>query len=179
MDVAALAVPPMPGEMAALLRHLGGDIIIVTGLPRSGTSMVMQMLEAAGVPLLTDGTRAPDQFNERGYYEDERVKRLHLDSAWLGEARGKAVKIVAPLLPFVPRDLPCRVIVIQRDMGAVLVSQSRMIGAEPSESEARMLRAGMEKCLHRAEEWVASAGWPVVRVEYDGIASNGRNRATT
>ena len=73
-------------------------ITIVSGLPRSGTSLMMQMLAAGGVPVLTDGVRAPDADNPRGYFEFEPVKRTKRDASWVAQARGKAVKVVYPLL---------------------------------------------------------------------------------
>jgi hypothetical protein len=132
-----------------------GHVIIVTGLPRSGTSMAMQMLEAAGLPVLTDGVRQADQFNARGYYEYAPVKRLDRDNAWLHEAGGKVVKIVAPLLHHVPETLPCQVVFMERGLEHVLASQARMMGREDSEAERRIARAAMEKCLAMAWTWAS------------------------
>ena len=78
-------------------------ITVVSGLPRSGTSMMMRMLEAGGVPVLTDEKREADEDNLQGYYEDERVKQLREDASWITEAEGKAVKVISYLL----RHLPC------------------------------------------------------------------------
>lgn len=144
--------------------------LIVTGLPRSGTSMVMQMLQVGGVPLLTDGMRPPDAFNPRGYFEYEPVKRLHRDSAWLREAGGRAVKIVAPLLPLVPPDIPCQVVFIRRDMEAVLSSQARMLGGAPPDAH---VREAMEKALHQAREHLRRAGWPVLWLDYEEVLRAG------
>ncbi|MBK6831011.1 MAG: hypothetical protein IPG92_09875 [Flavobacteriales bacterium] len=74
-------------------------ITVVSGLPRSGTSLVMQMLAAGGMEPLTDGARAADADNPKGYFEFERVKALPADHHWLEEARGKAVKVIHQLLP--------------------------------------------------------------------------------
>ena len=101
--------------------------MVVTGLPRSGTSMLMQMLAAGGMSILTDGMREPDEDNPRGYLEFEPVKNLLKDATWLPGRRGKAVKIVAPLLGALPPDLPCQVILIERDLEEVLDSQERML----------------------------------------------------
>jgi len=103
------------------------SLIVVTGLPRSGTSMLMQMLAAGGMSVLSDGLREADEDNPRGYFELERVKNLLRDSKWLLEARGKVVKIVAPLLAGLPRELACRVILSERDLEEVLDSQERML----------------------------------------------------
>lgn len=112
------------GEMPPLAESL----VVVTGLPRSGTSMFMQMLAAGGVSVLTDEVRRADEDNPRGYLEFEPVKKLLKDSRWLiDEGRGKAVKIVAPLLPALPAGLPCRIILTERDLDEVLDSQERML----------------------------------------------------
>ena len=106
---------------------LSESLIVVTGLPRSGTSMLMQMLAAGGVAVLSDELRTADEDNPRGYLEFEPVKNLLKDSHWLFEARGKAIKIIAPLLSALPPGLPCRVILCERDLDEVLDSQERML----------------------------------------------------
>jgi tetratricopeptide (TPR) repeat protein len=103
------------------------SLIVVTGLPRSGTSMLMQMLAAGGMEILSDGLREADEDNPRGYLEFEPVKNLLKDSKWLIGGRGKAVKIVAPLLVALPDGLACRVILSERDLEEVLDSQDRML----------------------------------------------------
>ena len=104
-------------------------LIVVSGLPRSGTSMLMQMLEAAGIPVMTDAVRAPDVNNPRGYYELERVKRLHKDTdkSWLAEGEGKALKIVSFLLPHLPEVYKYQVIFMQRSLREICASQDRML----------------------------------------------------
>ena len=106
---------------------LDQSLIVVTGLPRSGTSMLMQMLAAGGLTVLTDGLRQADADNPRGYLEFAPVKSLRKDATWLFAARGKAVKIVAPLLTALPRGLACRVILVERELEEVLDSQDRML----------------------------------------------------
>jgi len=102
-------------------------ILIVSGLPRSGTSMMMKMLEAGGMAVLTDNIRTADQDNPRGYYEFERVKQIEHDTAWLPEAQGKAVKMIAGLLKHLPADYVYKIIFMQRDMDEVLASQRQML----------------------------------------------------
>ena len=102
-------------------------ITVVSGLPRSGTSMLMQMLDAAGYPCLTDGVRRADADNPRGYFEYEKVKRLRRDCSWIPEAKGKAVKIIAQLIPFLPPQFSYQVIFIARDINEVLASQRKML----------------------------------------------------
>ena len=102
-------------------------ITVVSGLPRSGTSMLMQMLDAAGYPCLTDDVRNADTDNPHGYFEYEKVKRLRRDCSWMPEARGKAVKIIAQLIPFLPSQFSYRVIFMERNVSEVLASQRVML----------------------------------------------------
>lgn len=113
------------------LRRLryGQPIVIVSGLPRSGTSMAMKMLAAGGMPILTDGVRAADESNPKGYYEYEAVKELHKqgDTRWLIDARGKAIKIVSFLLTWLPETNDYKVIFMQRDLREVVASETTML----------------------------------------------------
>jgi predicted AlkP superfamily phosphohydrolase/phosphomutase/tetratricopeptide (TPR) repeat protein len=111
----------------APLPPLGDDVLIVSGLPRSGTSMVMQMLDAGGMPILTDALRQADQDNPRGYFEHEAVKALFRDQSWLTEARGKALKVVVPLVRNLPTGCNYRILLIDRDFDEILASQAKMI----------------------------------------------------
>jgi hypothetical protein len=128
--------------MKRLYRRLryGEPVIVVSGLPRSGTSMAMQMLAAAGVPAVTDGVRKPGEDNPKGYFEDERVKDLHKDDqdrGWLRGARGKAVKIISFLLKDLPETNNYKVILMRRELPEVLASQQKMLERreEPNEIE--------------------------------------------
>ncbi len=103
------------------------DIVVVSGLPRSGTSLMMQILQAAGIPLLTDGQRPPDAHNPKGYYEFAPVKKLADDSSWLPGARGKAVKIISYLLPHLPADYHYLILFMNRDMREIIGSQNKML----------------------------------------------------
>ena len=110
------------------LPHLGADeIIVVSGLPRSGTSMMMQMLGAGGVEPLTDDVRAADAGNPRGYYEYESVKSIGTDHAWIEQAHGRVVKIVAPLLPRLPLGQRYRIVFMERALRDVINSQNTML----------------------------------------------------
>jgi hypothetical protein len=121
----------LTSSIASALRRLryGKPIVIVSGLPRSGTSMAMKMLAAGGMPLLTDGVRGADESNPKGYYEFEPVKDLHKhgDMTWLRDARGKAVKIVSFLLTFLPETNEYKVIFMQRDLREVMASERTML----------------------------------------------------
>jgi tetratricopeptide (TPR) repeat protein len=110
-----------------LTDNTGGTIYVVSGLPRSGTSMMMQMLDRGGLPVFTDGVREKDENNPRGYYEHEAVKTLARNKKWLSQAEGKAVKVIAQLLPLLPPKYRYKVIFMERDLNDVLASQRKML----------------------------------------------------
>src|SRR5258708_19458598 len=102
-------------------------VTIVSGLPRSGTSMMLRMLEAGGLPILTDGVRGADEDNPHGYLEWEAVKSLQRDASWVAAARGKGVKVIYYFLRDLPVDCHYRVIFMRRDIAEVLASQRPML----------------------------------------------------
>ena len=104
------------------------ELVVVSGLPRSGTSMMMKMLEAGGIPPLQDNIRTADEDNPKGYYEFERVKKLPNDTAWMPEAVGKAVKIIALLLTKLPlKGYRYKVLFMRRDIEEIMKSQKQML----------------------------------------------------
>ena len=123
-------------------------VIIVSGLPRSGTSMMMQMLKAGGVETCTDDERVADESNPKGYFEFEPVKKLGPQSDWIKDAGGKAVKIVAQLLNRVPRVRPKRIIFMARPLAEIVSSQARMLerlGRKGADLSDRQLAATYKK----------------------------------
>lgn len=134
-------------------------ITIVSGLPRSGTSMMMKMLEAGGIPPVTDNLRTADEDNPKGYYEFERVKQLSKgDVEWLADAPGKVVKVIAALLPHLPATYRYRVVFMQRDMTEVLASQRQMLvrrGEDPNKIPDEVISKLFEKHLRQVNDWVA------------------------
>ena len=151
-------------------------ITIVSGLPRSGTSMMMGMLEAGGMQLLVDNIRTADKDNLKGYYEFERVKRIQHDQSWLEDARGKAVKIISELLKHLPQDYTCKVIFMRRRMEEILASQRRMLirRGEPTDkvSDERMTEL-YRKHLRRVEAWIdEQPNIEVIYVSYNEILEN-------
>ena len=134
-------------------------LTVVSGLPRSGTSMMMQMLVAGGLTPYTDDVRQADESNPRGYYEHARVKALAHDRAWLPEADGRVVKIVAPLLRHLPVGPSYRVIFMERDLSEVLRSQEAMLArsGRPS-ARAEGLAATYARYRADAEAWAAQPG---------------------
>ncbi len=118
-------------SLSQLYRRLryGEPIVVVSGLPRSGTSMTMKMLAAGGLTPVEDGIRTADEDNPKGYFEDERVKDLHqdIDKSWLADSRGKVVKIISFLLPHLPETNNYRVLFMRRNLHEVLASQTKML----------------------------------------------------
>jgi hypothetical protein len=132
-------------------------IIVVSGLPRSGTSMMMKMLEAGGIPILTDNIRTADDDNPRGYYEFERAKKLKEgDVAWLPQANGKAVKIIAALLVELPSSYEYRVLFMRRKMGEILASQDKMLERRDEEKKVDddTLAELFRKHIRQVENWM-------------------------
>ncbi len=137
---------------------LGAPIVIVSGLPRSGTSMAMKMLVEAGYAPVEDGVRTADKDNPKGYYEDERVKDLanHLDKSWLKEARGKVLKVISFLLKELPASNEYRVIFMRRHLDEVLASQNKMLDHRGEDNKTRddEMRKMYEEHLQQVEELV-------------------------
>ena len=147
---------------------MGGDFItIVSGLPRSGTSLMMQLLEAGGIPILKDDIRAADPDNPKGYYEFERVKQIEQDQAWLEDAQGKAVKMVSALLLQLPDTYIYKVIFMRRKMEEILASQKTMLKRSGKPTDAvgdDKMDALFRKHLSQVEKWISEH--PKVQVLY-------------
>jgi len=124
-------------EIARRMKY-GKPVVIVSGLPRSGTSMAMKMLEAGGMELVVDNIRTADEDNPKGYYEDERVKDLAgmTDKRWLKEARGKVIKVVSSLLNYLPENNAYKVVFMRRNLHEVLASQTKMLVRREEESHS-------------------------------------------
>ena len=131
-------------------------ITVVSGLPRSGTSLVMQMLEKGGMDILTDHVRKPDENNVLGYFEYERVKLLRKDASWLGEAEGKAVKIIAQLLPFLLPGYQYSVLFVERAMEEILRSQAKMLKdlGQKDSSDSSPLANTFSQQINRVKNWI-------------------------
>ena len=133
-------------------------IVIVSGLPRSGTSLMMQMLQAGGMPLLIDDHRPADADNPNGYWEYEPVKRLQQDNSWVYKAEGKAVKVVSALLHYLPPPYTYKIIFMQRPMQEVLASQTVMLerrGEQGGKADDKTLGTVFTQHLDRTERWLA------------------------
>jgi hypothetical protein len=153
---------------------LDSDILVVSGLPRSGTSLMMQMLDRGGIATLTDGIRAADDDNPRGYYELERVKRTREDPAWVAGARGKAVKMVSALLYDLPPSETYRILFMQREIDEVLESQEKMLRRLGRPAAPRdPMKASFAVHLQRVLEWLARQGhMRVLEVSYNRLLSD-------
>ena len=150
-------------------------ITIVSGLPRSGTSMMMSMLEAGGLTALVDQIRKADEDNPKGYYEFERVKKIKEDDSWLDAAKGKAVKMVSMLLYNLPSDRNYKVIFMRRTMTEILSSQRTMLertgqGTDVVDEEMGAL---FTRHLGEIEQWLAAhKNFEVLYVHYNNVIAD-------
>ncbi|MAE61102.1 MAG: sulfotransferase family protein [Planctomycetaceae bacterium] len=137
---------------------MGNTITVVSGLPRSGTSLMMQMLDAGGMDAMTDGHRTADDDNPRGYYELENVKRLRADNSWVADAQGKVIKVIHLLLRELPENYEYRVVFMRRYIEEVLSSQMKMLerqGTKGADLTAEKLGAIFQKQLQDVDAWLA------------------------
>ena len=176
-------VKPHPDALAGI--PAGEIITVVSGLPRSGTSLIMQILEAASIPAFTDNKRKPDDSNPKGYYEHGRIASLlnSSDRSWIKEAKGTAIKVVAPLLTSLPRKLRktdsepepfhYRLLFMERDMEEILQSQDTMLqrlgkSAAASEKAADIRKAYWQQERH-AKSWCLNVRVHAMSVTYEGL----------
>jgi hypothetical protein len=149
-------------------------VTVVSGLPRSGTSMMMRMLDAGGMTSVSDGEREADDDNPKGYYEFERVKQLPKgDYGWIEDARGKVVKIISALLVHLPSTYKYRVIFMRRAMPEILRSQRKMLvhrDEDPNALNDDQLVAMYERHLDDTRTWMESRGnVSVLYTSYNGM----------
>lgn len=152
-------------------------VTVVSGLPRSGTSMMMRMLEVGGISPLTDELREADTDNPKGYYEFERVKKLDEgDTDWVEEAQGKAVKVISALLKYLPADYTYRLIFMRRKMEEILASQKQMLirRGEPTDSVSdEELTELFRKHLAQIQAWIDSQpNVEIIYVSYNDVVEN-------
>jgi hypothetical protein len=156
-------------------------ITIVSGLPRSGTSMMMKMLAAGGLEPLTDNIRAADEDNPKGYFEFERVKQIESDKAWLEEARGRVVKLISALLRHLPPSYNYKVVFMRRAMPEILASQRQMLirRGEPADAVPDDKMAAMfSKHVAQVEAWLAAQpNIEVLYISYNEVMKDSRAHA--
>lgn len=160
-------------------KDLAERIVVVSGLPRSGTSMMMKMIEAGGIPVLTDHEREADEDNPKGYFEYERVKQLKEgDDAWLPQARGKVVKVIAALLTHLPSTYEYEVIFMRRAMPEILASQRQMLirrGENPDKVKDEDIAALFEKHLSQIIAWAKKQrNVRMMEVDYNATLKNAK-----
>ncbi len=155
-------------------------ITIVSGLPRTGTSVMMQMLAAGGIEPLSDGNREADESNPRGYYEYDKAIQLASDSSWVGDAKGKVVKIVAQLLPNLPDFIDgkiarYRIVFMDRDLDEVVASQHTMLskqGKKGADLDADKLKETYASQLDSVQHMLADRRIPWVQIKHADVISN-------
>jgi ABC-type nitrate/sulfonate/bicarbonate transport system substrate-binding protein len=151
-------------------------VTVVSGLPRSGTSMMMKMLEAGGIDPIQDGIRSADSDNPKGYYEYERVKKLDKgDTAWVAQAQGKSVKVISALVQYLPPEQNYRVLFMHRNLDEVLASQARMLknreeAAAVSDDELKQL---YRKHVRQVLAWMQQqSNFQVLEVDYNAMLAD-------
>ena len=142
---------------------------IVTGLPRSGTSLLMQMLAAGEMEIFTDHHRSSDEHNPRGYFEHEKIKNIAHDFSFLDEAIGKVLKIVIPLLWELPESFKGNILWIRRNLNEVITSQKKMAGLEATPEELLKAYRYYEE---KTSEIIASRGWRVLELTHASVLAN-------
>ena len=146
-------------------------ITVVSGLPRSGTSMMMKMLEAGGMEIMKDGIRKADDDNPNGYYEFEKAKELEKDTSWLKDAKGKVVKIISALLEHLPEKYNYKIIFMHRNMDEILNSQRQMLirRGEPSDevSDEKMSKMFLKHLQTVEEKLKKKSNIDVLPVHYN------------
>ena len=156
-------------------------ITIVSGLPRSGTSLMMQMLVAGGMPPLSDGERAADTDNPRGYLEWERIKQLPNDPGCIAEAEGKVVKVISRLLLALPSGYQYRVVFMQRPLPEVMASQDQMLRRRGTYKEGANMGAisrAFEKHLGEVNAWLDGKPYvQALRIPYHDVLQDAKGIA--
>lgn len=178
----------MEGPMASWIEKMrlklkyGTPVILVSGLPRSGTSMAMKMLDAGGLSVIQDGIRVADEDNPKGYFEDERIKELAEmeDKGWFRDLRGQVIKVVSSLLQYLPGDNFYRVVFVRRDLHEVLASQQKMLDrrGEVNESEDEAMLKMYEQHLEKVQFQLRfRENFDVHYVNYRDVLSDPRREA--
>jgi hypothetical protein len=161
------------GIFKRFIRQEPAVITIVSGLPRSGTSMMMKVLEAAGMEIFTDNLRTADEDNPKGYYELEDVKALKDgDYSWIKDAPGKVVKVISSLLEYLPSDYKYRIVFMSREIAEILASQKQMLirRGENSDGDDKQMAEMFQEHLKRVRVWLANQpNMDVLYVDYNTL----------
>lgn len=157
---------------------LSREIVVVSGLPRSGTSMMMKMIEAGGVPVMIDNIRVADSDNPKGYYELERVKQLDKggDKEWIGDAQGKVVKVIAALLAHLSGNYQYRVLFMNRRVEEVVKSQQRMLENRKEDKDKldeETLKTLLKKHASDVKSWVGKQpNFEMLEIDYNAMVQS-------
>lgn len=151
-------------------------ITIVSGLPRSGTSMMMKVLEAGGLEVFTDNLRVADEDNPKGYYELEQVKALKDgDDSWIKDAPGKVVKVISSLLEYLPSTYKYKIVFMRREIAEILASQKQMLirRGESSDGDDQKMAEMFQEHLKRVRVWLANQpNMDILYVDYNALMGN-------
>jgi tetratricopeptide (TPR) repeat protein len=159
-----------------IMNNIKGTITIVSGLPRSGTSMMMQMLSAGGLDILTDNLRLEDENNPKGYLEYQKVKSLATDNSWIHEGQNKVIKVIVQLLQYLPANYQYKVIFMEREMEEVIQSQQIMLGKK-ADVEKKIYPSALaetfKKQLEKTQSWIkTNPQFDVMYVSYAETINN-------
>jgi hypothetical protein len=151
-------------------------ITVVSGLPRSGTSMMMKVLEAGGMEVFTDNLRVADEDNPKGYFELEQVKALKDgDDSWVKDATGKVVKVISSLLEYLPSTYKYKIVFMRRAIPEILASQKQMLirRGEPSEGDDQKMAEMFQEHLKRVRVWLANqSNMEILYVDYNALMAD-------
>ena len=155
---------------------MSDHVTIVSGFPRSGTSMMMQILQAGGMPVLCDDISRANEHNPRGYLEYSKTRTIVKDSSWIKDAKGMAIKVMAVHLRFIPPEHNYRVIFMRRNVDEIIFSREIM-----SRKSGRSIAIGVpefnpewyNRILNRCSEWMLSQNNIVTYYcDYNDMISN-------
>lgn len=147
---------------------MGNEIIVVTGIPRSGTSLLMQLLEKCNLPIASDFIRTSDENNPEGYFELNAVKGILKDNSFLKDLEGKCVKIVAPLPLYLDKSLKYRFIFMNRDLEEILRSQEKMLGKDQS-SMRNQFKVIYNSHIDKTKQFIELHGHPILEINYKDL----------
>ena len=163
-------------EIFKKLKKTPQIITVVSGLPRSGTSMMMKVLEAGDMEIITDNLRTADEDNPKGYYELEDVKALKDgNSEWMQEAPGKAVKVISSLLEYLPSEYKYKIVFMRREIAEILASQKQMLirRGENSDGDDKRMAEMFQEHLKRVRVWLANQpNMDVLYVDYNALMAD-------
>ena len=158
-------------------------ITIVSGVPRSGTSMMMRMLAAGGMEIVVDNIRKADEDNPQGYYECEKVKKLKEDNTWLKDTYGKSIKVISMLLSDLPKDHTYKVIFMKRELKEIIASQNIMLQRREREDVSKLdenkIGEAFEKHAHAIEKWLKKqVNMDIIYMNYNDMINNARENVS-